>query len=198
MSVTVTPTYWKTIIEAFKTQLVAYYAGKIYPLGAPNPLPGADSVKISQEEPTPPLTKGDMLVFLITGEEWPLLPEGSGGARMDMRMVRRRLTTRLFSRCGLDAVGEDTDWMEDALVGHLWFQDFTIDAMAWTQLADNGNVATGNILTHEPISYLSCSKPQRYARDKASGWGFSDVLFEIVYIRTMTFSTAAFPTSNYP
>lgn len=128
----------------------------------------------------PPHTTGDREILLVPGDE--RVDLSSMGAGRIERRVARAMRVVIRTRCGLDEGNRDTNWLNNATLGHYALEDAVIDALD-TFLAVDGS---SNALTFAPIVYKGLQAPTRNVIDRASGYGYSVAGFDVPYIRLLT------------
>lgn len=137
-----------------------------------------------QAEPT----TGDRDILLDpTSERRDPTSEGSG--RVEARVIRR-LRVRIRTRMNLDENFRSVAWLQGAAaengqsvtLGHLALEDAVIDALDLFQAVDGSQ----NALMHRPMVYDGTPGPQKRGIDAESGYGYSDIWFDVPYIRLLT------------
>lgn len=147
-----------------------------------------DRIFLNLDPETAEPTTGDRDILLApAGERKDPTAEGSG--RVEARVIRR-LRLRIRTRMNLDENYRSVAWLQGAVMengnsntlGHLALEDAVIDSMFLFLPTDN----LGNALCHRAIVYDSAMGPQRRGADAASGYGYSDLWFDVPYIRKLS------------
>lgn len=172
------PSTLSAVLSAIGAQLIAWPAVNLT----------ADRIFLALDPEQVPYTTGDRdIVMEPTSERKDPTSEGSG--RVEARVIRR-LRVRVRTRMNLDENHRTVAWLQGAVqengssvtLGHLAMEDAVIDALYLFQPMD----AMQNVICYKPIIYDGTSGPQRRGQDAESGYGYSDLWFDVPYIRNLS------------
>lgn len=163
------PTNISTLLIAIRAQLAGWTAVGI----------DISRIRLSAVEDTPHTDAPNDIVLVPDSERKD--PKSLGSGRVELR-VRRYISVILRTRCALDPINEDTQWLTNPDFGHFQVEDAIVDSMFLFQPVDG----IGNALTFEPIIWMHIDRSHRGRAERANDYGFSKIIFDVPYIRTLT------------
>jgi hypothetical protein len=172
------PTTLSTVLSAVASQLASWPAVNLT----------LDRIFLNLDPDTAEPTTGDRDILLDVGSER-RDPTSDGSGRVEARVIRK-LRVRIRTRMNLDENYRSTAWLQGAVMengqsitlGHLALEDAVIDALYLFQAVD----LSSNALMYRPMVYDGTPGAQRRGIDAASGYGYSDIWFDLPYIRLLT------------